>query len=446
MVGLLDLQGSDFNQALAMGLLNAAQGVQNQRPGSNMFGNLGAAASGFGLGAQQYPIMQQQQALQALQAKKTQAELRKADEEAKQLEQWRTMFSPQGTPQPQAGGAPMQQAQAPQMQMPPQGANRPQAGMGNIPPQMIPFIQAMGPEKGSAFLAQLMARPEKSAPASVQEYEYAKGQGFSGTFQDYQQAQKADNNLVEIYDPNSPTQTRLVPRAQAANKPGKPASGLSFESDGQGGFRVVQGRGAGSGMSQPTANKFDEKLINSSEMLARLTDVSQQFKPEFLQLGTRVNMAGRNLKDFLGVNLDQQSQAELSDYAGFRRASVNNINRILNELSGAAVSPSEGERLKAAYPSAGTGIFDGDAPTEFQRKLDDATKETRNAILRYNYAKANGMNPLKTGVELQDVPALVERRGKAIEETVRSAMPGASPEAIKLETRARLAAEFGMTK
>jgi hypothetical protein len=303
----------------------------------------------------------------------------------------------------------------------------------------------LGPEKGGAILAQQMTKTD-SVPEDIKKYQFAQGQGFTGTFQDYQQAQKTDNSLVEIYAPDSPTQTRMVPRSQAVNQPGKPASGLTFESDGQGGFRVVQGRGAGSGMSQPTANKIDEKLINSGELLTRLTDVQSQFKPEFLQLGTRAGMAVNSLKDFVGVNLDDASKSQLSDYAGFRRASVNNINRILNELSGAAVSPSEGDRLKAAYPNAGIGIFDGDTPTEFKRKMDDTTRETRNAILRYNYAKSNGMNPLKTGVELQDVPALVEKRGAAIEALVKQAMPNASPDAIKLETRARLAAEFGMSK
>jgi hypothetical protein len=48
--------------------------------------------------------------------------------------------------------------------------------------------------------------------------------------------------LVEVYDPESPTGTRFVPRSQAAGRPGKPASGLQIETRPDGTTSISQGR------------------------------------------------------------------------------------------------------------------------------------------------------------------------------------------------------------
>lgn len=238
--------------------------------------------------------------------------------------------------------------------------------------------------------------------------------------------EKPDETLVEIADPTSPTGTRYVPRGQAAGQPGKSIQATTGQ------------------VPKATQGKIGEKQFVATEGLARLKEVQAAFDPKFLQLGTRLQMAGKDLKDFVGMNLDPADKQELTDYSVFRRRSIDNVNRLLNELSGAAVSPQEAERLKASQPNAGSGIFDGDAPTNFKAKMDDTIKQSRNAILRYSYALSNGMNPLKTGVELADVPKLVEKRGGEIEKEIKTAMPTATADQIRMEVKARLAKEFGM--
>jgi hypothetical protein len=200
------------------------------------------------------------------------------------------------------------------------------------------------------------------------------------------------------------------------------------------------------GPQQATVGKIEEKLLNSSDQLGRLTAITQSFKPEYLQIGTRAGVAWSAVKEKLGGNLDQADRSQLRDFTNFKRDAMSNVNRTLNELSGAAVNEHEAKRIMAELPNPGQGLFDGDAPTEFKSKLDGATNSLRNAILRYNFAKSNGLNPLSSGIALDEVPALVEKRGAAIEEAVKKAMPNAEPEIVRMEVRMRLGREFGMTR
>ena len=120
------------------------------------------------------------------------------------------------------------------------------------------------------------------------------------------------------------------------------------------------------------------------------------------------------------------------------------MSRLLNEVSGAAVSPDEYKRISATMPNSGTGTFDGDSPIEFKAKMDDVLGTVKNANMRYNYALANGLNPTSTGISLGDIPSLFEKRAILIEGEVSREMVGAAEEDIEAETRKRLSKEFGI--
>lgn len=53
-------------------------------------------------------------------------------------------------------------------------------------PQQIQFLQAAGPEAGMAILAQQAFPKPNEAPSAIQEYEYAKRQGYGGTYEQWQ--------------------------------------------------------------------------------------------------------------------------------------------------------------------------------------------------------------------------------------------------------------------
>lgn len=84
------------------------------------------------------------------------------------------MMSPNGMSQAQFGGAPQNQM-APGL-------------MQQFSPEQIELLKTLPPEQGLGIAAQkLFADPkEQKLPSEVQEYEYAKSQGYNGTFYDYQ--------------------------------------------------------------------------------------------------------------------------------------------------------------------------------------------------------------------------------------------------------------------
>lgn len=193
------------------------------------------------------------------------------------------------------------------------------------------------------------------------------------------QAPAPDNTLVEIYDANSPTGTRMVPRAQAAGQPGRPGSGLSFKTNPDGTVEVIQGRGAGQpgGLTTASTTRVQEKEFNADERLARLDVIEKAYDPSLLTWSADIERAMLTAGDKAGV-LGAEGKAQLTKYVNLRRTALSNLNQYLNELSGAAITVQEMGRLRQAMPDP-----EKDGPTEFKAKLLGVTAEARAAVLRH---------------------------------------------------------------
>lgn len=61
---------------------------------------------------------------------------------------------------------------------------------------------------------------------------------------------------------------------------------------------------------------------------------------------------------------------------------MQNLNQTIKDLTGAAMGVQEADRIIASLPNAGTDIFGGDSPTEFEAKLNNAVKQTKYALAR----------------------------------------------------------------
>jgi hypothetical protein len=99
-------------------------------------------------------------------------------------------------------------------------------------------------------------------------------------------------------------------------------------------------------------------------------------------------------------------------------------------------------------PKIGDGWFDGDSPTEFKAKLDDAMAQTKKSIARLAYLKRNGMSledGLGKGVTLDRMPELMKERGREIEAELKKTAPNASKEVVGRSMRRQLSVEFGLS-
>lgn len=191
------------------------------------------------------------------------------------------------------------------------------------------------------------------------------------------------------------------------------------------------------------SNDIEGRILNSGAMLNRLNDTRALFKPEYLEFGTRVGAEWGRLKDKMGTATAEE-QALVGEFSRFKSEAFNNLNTTLKELSGAAVTPQEAERLNEQLPNAGTGIFDGDSPVEFQAKLEQAIKQQKLAVARYNLWLSAGRTgkPWDLG-RLNDVPALLNQRGQQIEAEIRA--QGLTDEAtIQKMTEQQLRKEAGI--
>lgn len=253
---------------------------------------------------------------------------------------------------------------------------------------------------------------------------------------------KEDNQLVEIADPTSPTGTRMVPRAQAVNQPGKPPNSMTLQSDGKGGFTLVQGRQTGkpdnAGLAQPTVNEIEKEITNNNLRLDRLSTVGQGFKEEYLRFGPQVaNWATAKLEK-MGVNFDPQTRKQLADYTTFRANAFNDLTRTLKEMSGAAVTPQEADRLLKSI-----GDPDNDSPTQFKAKYDATVRSLKLAQARLVYMRKNGIAKENMGnLDLEDMNAIIGNRIRQAE--AQNKERGMQADQAYDEARKAVAAEFGM--
>lgn len=222
-----------------------------------------------------------------------------------------------------------------------------------------------------------------------------------------------------------------------------------FSAAGKAILDTAQGGGPDtSSLAKPTVNQIEERTLNATGQLGRLNDIMKRFDPKFLDITNRMKMMGASWTSKFGGKLTPDVEKDLGRYASFRSAAVNNLNTILKELSGAAVTPQEYERIQADQPVAGTGIFDGDDPVSFKAKSERTSVALKSAIARLNFMRAKGLNfdrgSLDQFMSLDDVPAVIDQRGAEIESTLRQANPKADPMSIQKRVDQQLKREFGI--
>lgn len=224
--------------------------------------------------------------------------------------------------------------------------------------------------------------------------------------------------------------------------------GLALAGKGDAGRMLADSASPGANLQKPTLNQLEERTLNSAMQLGRLADIKKRFDPKFLEIPQRMKLLGQSWSAKMGGKLSPQQRSELNRYAAFRSSTVNNANQILKELSGAAVTPQEYERIQNDIPIAGTGVFDGDDPVSFMAKFDRSEQSLRSAVARYNFMRSQGLNFTKDNIDmfmgLDDVPAAYEKRAGEIESLIRQRNPGIEPQALEEQTAVQLKREWGI--
>lgn len=232
-----------------------------------------------------------------------------------------------------------------------------------------------------------------------------------------------------VVPPPAPDMAGVVP-LPSANQPPPPPSAAGG---------VTQNPAA---LQPPTRANIEQQQFNATEQLARLQQVEALNRPEFQRFSAPISARWTAIRERAGVGVSPQDTRFLRDFATYRAAAIGNLNQVLRDMSGAAITPQEGERIRAQLPDPGTGMFDGDSPTEFDAKLRQATTALRDALRRHNYVRARGLNP-ENAPAITDIPRLMNQRGDEIAAALKQANPGISRDQLNQQVRSQLRQEFG---
>jgi hypothetical protein len=222
--------------------------------------------------------------------------------------------------------------------------------------------------------------------------------------------------------------------------------GLAASGKGEAGKMMIDAASGGDQRMGKAANTTNDKAeLSATNQIAILDRIKQSYNPEWLKIPTRIKLWGSALTEKFGT-LNPKDAEELRSYAKFRQSAWRNMNQVLKDLAGTAVTESEMKRQLLDLPDPGQGITDGDAPSVFESKLDGATAFAKSAIARSRYLRSQGFTgkPWEAGVAVEDMPGIINQRGQQIEQQLRAQNPGINPQSLEMQVDKTLKQEFGI--
>lgn len=192
-------------------------------------------------------------------------------------------------------------------------------------------------------------------------------------------------------------------------------------------------------LSKTTAGDVEKSVITTADAVTRLNNIQFSYKPEYQNIGFRSKQAWNTLKDKVGT-LSPAEKTQLTQYSQYRQNALQNLNQTIKDITGAAMGVQEADRIISTLPNAGTDIWSGDSPTEFEAKLNNAVAQTKYALARKNYALKKGLNWETT--PLDKMPNIINSRGSEIAKQYN--LDPKKPADLNTINR-QLAAEFGVS-
>lgn len=244
--------------------------------------------------------------------------------------------------------------------------------------------------------------------------------------------QKKSVTPIKVADPTSATGfSWKVPATGENLGDAPPTGGLSVKFDPRTGKLVEVRTGGGADLTTGTKSKLQDTQRKTADALSGVRRIRSSFKPEYQQLSTRWDamvtavkekVEGVPVLEWLGDQFGESDRELLRDFTVFKRRAFANMNKNLHELSGAAVNEHEFDRLKKQMPNPGTGLFDGDSPSQFDAKMKDVEYELRVILARYNYSQKLGKEPWD--IDLLEMEAVLNNRWDEIEQSLPRELSG----------------------
>ena len=217
------------------------------------------------------------------------------------------------------------------------------------------------------------------------------------------------------------------------------------------------------GVGTATTNAIQKSMFDSSQALVRLNEIRKTYDSgaEYLSAPGKTKYEAYRLLEKSGKTLTKEQKQYLTDTTTFASTALRHLNKTLNELSGAAVSVAEFERITQAMANPGKegllNLLSGDSATQFKTKLDIGIELNRMNIARSNYINKNGIEIGEidgyTGgigadgklISLDQMPDIMNKRANEIGNKIQEENPQLIESDIRKIVREQVAQEFGLT-
>jgi hypothetical protein len=196
--------------------------------------------------------------------------------------------------------------------------------------------------------------------------------------------------------------------------------------------------------SKGTKGKVEEGVLSSAEAVGRLNNIWGTYKPEYLKVPFRLKQEWSGLASKF-KDIPETDKKILAGYSTFKQNSLENLNQTIKALTGAAMGVQEADRIIASLPNAGTTVFGGDSPDEFEAKLVNAVEKTKYALARQTYALKLGINKdAWEKIKLDDMPSIVLQRENELGKKYYGDNFNKNDVKQRSTIKRQLAAEFGI--
>lgn len=158
-------------------------------------------------------------------------------------------------------------------------------------------------------------------------------------------------------------------------------------------------------LGKEVRNKVDEAEFNATQQLARLKAIRDGFKPEYQTFEGQMKQFGVGIADSfetLRGKLDPATLQKHAEYKAWASDAYDNMNRYIKEITGAAMSEVEAQRIRKAIPDP-----QNDGPTAFKAKMEAAVKQGQLAIARMRFLRQNGFNGQPWGGTAEDAARML---------------------------------------
>ena len=224
----------------------------------------------------------------------------------------------------------------------------------------------------------------------------------------------------------------------------EPRHGVTVSPDG-----TIQIGGSGAGMTKGVRTQVQKDLLSSNKSLMQIESILSDLDASLQTVSSKWGAMVSGWKDKLNVSTGDDKR-RIQSMSIHRAKAFEYLNSELNRLSGAAVTEHEMKRLKQSLPNPGTGVFDGDSPTEFVAKARRSVQALKMTTARLNYIRKHGFTSIqdvqKRGghIPLMQIPEIMHKTEDELTAQYKARYPQATTQQIEDLVAKELTNIFGL--